>query len=776
LASTYYNRLHAKASANCNTKTPLPLLHVPVQESSTAGEPTVVGLWQFDSKILPESATVGSSLRLIGQRGAVEGAVLYPPSAKYSTKAATIVFSVVWDVMPSPAKPATTLQRNLLSHDVLVLKAEGDGTVQILSSLASAEQDLGAVECCNTQRFVISVDRHVGRVSIFANGNKVLDTQSEELKLGGGKLDFLSREDGQLYFLTEEDSKHTPSGMLLVDSIALLEGFIEAHHLSDLQQLADTAVAAPRSPFELQVFTRAPTSKEISSLEPTDERRTYAPTISPSTMTAEPANPPSRVPLQTELGQPCDDGIAVKDACGVCGGKNETCADCRGVAFGDNHLDACGLCGGNGTWCKQQPHLRWSVVMEMTLASSIEYFMSVLSKTLVNAISMLTAIPLDYIKLLDYKSGSVQVTVLIETPFTVQQGTQIRRIQPGLEATNSPTEGKVERSSVVVADAFNRLWKSFNDGSLAEAIGVKPLAMDLKLKPAQKQSGTVQANLPQATAPLTTVRPSAIPMRGPCSNDELFKYAADSSTDNLSVRCSICVQGCVDDGMPAGCLTGPGGCLKADRTQSPTSSPTTVSAAAAAAAESSELAIQFSQPPTTDGGSRTITMGGIVAICFVAFIATAMIVGGAFWFDRKRRRQAYAQSHASSLRPGQVGSHGQVGAPPPPGSRQNSIWVSPRGGEVPIPADQPRRRSSLGDVPVEQVWASRPEQPRSSQAMVLATPPQHKLLSAANAVPGNPRQPRRQSMRAAAELPRAAFTGSSTKSHDVDEQTFDLQH
>ena len=37
-------------------------------------------------------------------------------------------------------------------------------------------------------------------------------------------------------------------------------------------------------------------------------------------------------------------GSAAFDACGVCGGNNGSCADCRAVAFGPNSLDHCGSC------------------------------------------------------------------------------------------------------------------------------------------------------------------------------------------------------------------------------------------------------------------------------------------------------------------------------------------------------------------------------------------------------------------------------------------------
>ena len=44
-------------------------------------------------------------------------------------------------------------------------------------------------------------------------------------------------------------------------------------------------------------------------------------------------------------------GKAVEDQCGVCGGDNGSCVDCKGVANGDNVLDACGVCEGDGKSC-----------------------------------------------------------------------------------------------------------------------------------------------------------------------------------------------------------------------------------------------------------------------------------------------------------------------------------------------------------------------------------------------------------------------------------------
>jgi hypothetical protein len=39
------------------------------------------------------------------------------------------------------------------------------------------------------------------------------------------------------------------------------------------------------------------------------------------------------------------------DACGVCGGTNSTCWDCKKVPNGPNRYDACGVCGGNNSTC-----------------------------------------------------------------------------------------------------------------------------------------------------------------------------------------------------------------------------------------------------------------------------------------------------------------------------------------------------------------------------------------------------------------------------------------
>ena len=42
-----------------------------------------------------------------------------------------------------------------------------------------------------------------------------------------------------------------------------------------------------------------------------------------------------------------------KDACGVCGGDDSSCAGCDGVANSGTINDACGVCGGDGTSCNQ---------------------------------------------------------------------------------------------------------------------------------------------------------------------------------------------------------------------------------------------------------------------------------------------------------------------------------------------------------------------------------------------------------------------------------------
>lgn len=44
-------------------------------------------------------------------------------------------------------------------------------------------------------------------------------------------------------------------------------------------------------------------------------------------------------------------GGAQVDQCGVCAGNNSTCLDCAGTPNGSAKLDQCGVCGGNGTSC-----------------------------------------------------------------------------------------------------------------------------------------------------------------------------------------------------------------------------------------------------------------------------------------------------------------------------------------------------------------------------------------------------------------------------------------
>ncbi|XP_064635506.1 uncharacterized protein LOC135492792 [Lineus longissimus] len=45
----------------------------------------------------------------------------------------------------------------------------------------------------------------------------------------------------------------------------------------------------------------------------------------------------------------------VKDVCGVCGGKGDTCLDCNQKPNGGAVIDACGKCGGDGTTCQNVP-------------------------------------------------------------------------------------------------------------------------------------------------------------------------------------------------------------------------------------------------------------------------------------------------------------------------------------------------------------------------------------------------------------------------------------
>jgi hypothetical protein len=42
---------------------------------------------------------------------------------------------------------------------------------------------------------------------------------------------------------------------------------------------------------------------------------------------------------------------AQRDQCGVCGGDNSTCKDCKGVVNGTAKIDVCGVCDGNGLSC-----------------------------------------------------------------------------------------------------------------------------------------------------------------------------------------------------------------------------------------------------------------------------------------------------------------------------------------------------------------------------------------------------------------------------------------
>lgn len=44
-------------------------------------------------------------------------------------------------------------------------------------------------------------------------------------------------------------------------------------------------------------------------------------------------------------------GNATVDACGKCGGSNNTCLDCKGIPNGPNRIDLCNVCGGNNQSC-----------------------------------------------------------------------------------------------------------------------------------------------------------------------------------------------------------------------------------------------------------------------------------------------------------------------------------------------------------------------------------------------------------------------------------------
>ncbi len=46
-----------------------------------------------------------------------------------------------------------------------------------------------------------------------------------------------------------------------------------------------------------------------------------------------------------------ENGTAVYDDCGVCGGDNSTCTDCMGILNGDAVVDRCGECNGDGSTC-----------------------------------------------------------------------------------------------------------------------------------------------------------------------------------------------------------------------------------------------------------------------------------------------------------------------------------------------------------------------------------------------------------------------------------------
>jgi hypothetical protein len=42
----------------------------------------------------------------------------------------------------------------------------------------------------------------------------------------------------------------------------------------------------------------------------------------------------------------------VFDACDICGGNGQSCADCKGIPNGANKYDVCDVCGGNGSTCR----------------------------------------------------------------------------------------------------------------------------------------------------------------------------------------------------------------------------------------------------------------------------------------------------------------------------------------------------------------------------------------------------------------------------------------
>lgn len=46
------------------------------------------------------------------------------------------------------------------------------------------------------------------------------------------------------------------------------------------------------------------------------------------------------------------------DSCGVCGGSNQRCAGCDGVANSGRVTDVCGVCGGSGSTCAQSCAVR----------------------------------------------------------------------------------------------------------------------------------------------------------------------------------------------------------------------------------------------------------------------------------------------------------------------------------------------------------------------------------------------------------------------------------
>eukprot|EP01047_Picozoa_sp_COSAG01_P046812 COSAG01_NODE_4424_length_5036_cov_12.613936_3_plen_574_part_00 len=65
--------------------------------------------------------------------------------------------------------------------------------------------------------------------------------------------------------------------------------------------------------------------------------------------------PPPREMTRCQcFGSSCSDRCQQSDACGVCGGNNDTCRDCAGINYGLSKMDRCGQCDADaGNDCKK---------------------------------------------------------------------------------------------------------------------------------------------------------------------------------------------------------------------------------------------------------------------------------------------------------------------------------------------------------------------------------------------------------------------------------------